>query len=259
MSNGAVLNFETQSTFEITVKAISEGGLEDVGQFVLTLLDVNEAPRLIPSGKLFVPEIPENPFQVGSPVIADDEDFGSSVSIILDTSATNDARFSVSATTGQIETNTGATFTAGETCFITLVALDQNLLASQPLTVEIEAIRGISPPQLETGQRFTVSEAASIGDAIDNSAIACTDPDNQELSFDILQTELLLNGTLQMVAGSGPFEIRGNRIHVAALLDFETQQSFSLVSCTDATSASCAWHRSTFRFGDNCNYCCGCR
>ena len=31
VSNGAVLNFETQSTFEISVKAISEGGLEDIG------------------------------------------------------------------------------------------------------------------------------------------------------------------------------------------------------------------------------------
>jgi Ca2+-binding RTX toxin-like protein len=227
VANGALLDFETTTSHNITVRVTDQGGLTFDNQFSIAVTDVNEATNHAPNGASLsggsVVENAANGTVVGT-VTGTDPDAGS----MLTYSLTNDAggRFTINSATGQITVANGALldFETATSHNITVRVTDQGgLIFDKNFTIGLsnanEAPTGAS---LSGG---SVAENAANGTVV--GTVTGTDPD----SGSVLTYSLTNNA-------GGRFTINSmtGQITVAngALLDFETATSHNItVRVTD--------------------------
>jgi c-di-GMP-related signal transduction protein len=107
VANGALLDFDTKSSHDVTVKATSSGG-DSTKTFTITLTDVNEGPGAITDANAAANTVAENAVLgavVGITAFADDPDAGDDVTYSLVDNA--GGRFAIDSNTGEVTVANG--------------------------------------------------------------------------------------------------------------------------------------------------------
>ena len=216
-SSGAIslakaLDYETTSSYTLTVEAADPGGLSDTASVAITVTNVNEAPAFDDAQYTFtVPEGSAIGHSVGTSA-ATDQDNGDTLT------------YSISGEAFEIDANGAITVAA---------ALDHETTESYSLTVTVEDGSGLSdtatvaitvtnvnevPSFDSTSYIFTVAENAILGELLGN--VSATDPDEHD--------------TLTYSIDGDKFTISaGGAVTVAQLLDYETAGSYSLTATVE--------------------------
>jgi hypothetical protein len=222
VNNSAALNFETNPTFTLVIRALDNGtpALSVNANAVINLSDINEAPTM--SAQTF--SINENA-AAGSAVgtmIATDPDNGQTITYSIQSGNTGTA-FAINPTSGAITVNNSAAldFETNPTFTLVIRALDNGTPA---LTVNANAVINLSDineaPTM-SAQTFSINENAAAGSAV--GTMIATDPDNgQTITYSIQSgntgTAFAINAT------SGAITVNNS-----AALNFETNPTFTLV------------------------------
>ena len=212
LSLAKTLDYETTSSYTLTVEAADPGGLSDTATVAITVTNVNEAPALDDTSYTFT--VPENSaigHSVGTAAATDQDD---------DDTLT----YSISGEAFEIDANGAITVAA---------ALDHETTESYSLTVTVEDGSGLSdmatvaitvtnvneaPSFDSTSYTFTVAENAILGELLGN--VSATDPDEHD--------------TLTYSIDGDKFTISaGGAVTVAQLLDYETAGSYSLTATVE--------------------------
>lgn len=238
--NGGALNFESTPQFTLQVK-VTDGGagnLNATQNVVIGVTDVNEAPS-IPAGQTF--QILENSAantNVGTVSASDPDSAAPNNTLNYSIVSGNPSNpFSINTATGQITVANPAALNFEVTPQFTLQVkvTDEgvgNLNSTQ--TVVINLIDANDPPTIPAGQSFTVAENSANGTTLGN--VQASDPDttapNNTKNFSI--TNGNTNNAFTINPSTGAIAVSN-----AAVLDFETTQSFGLtVTVTDGNGQS---------------------
>ena len=215
----AALDFETEPTHTITVRATDRAGLTYDQVFTITVTDVNEAPTALALQASAVPENAAAGTAVGTLSTSDPDQGDTHTYTLVDGTEV----FSIDGATVRVagpidfETDESLSFTvrvtdAGGATF------------EETFTVEVENENDNAPRAEE--QRFQVSESATAGTFV--GRVAAQDADGDLLAFALASSD-----------ASGPFEIEadgGLRVRDASQLDYEVRQSHLLaVGVSDGT------------------------
>ena len=210
ISVAKALDFETASSYTLTVEAADPGGLSETASVTVTVTDVNEAPVFDATEYTF--RVAENS-AVGTlvgTVAATDPDDGATLT------------YSISGETFEIDADTGAITVS--------VALDHEATESYSFTVSVEDEEGESgtvsvtitvtdvneaPSFDAAAYTFTVAENAVLGGLL--GTVSATDPDADD--------------TLSYSIGGVDFTISaGGAVTVARTLDYETAGTYNLTA-----------------------------
>ncbi|MBN1373577.1 MAG: cadherin repeat domain-containing protein, partial [Anaerolineaceae bacterium] len=140
VADAAPVDFETNPTFTLTVKAADAGGLFDEGTVIITLTDVNDAP-VVTDSTFSILETVANGSVVGT-VVASDQDAGQTLTYSITAGNTGNA-FAIDPTNGQITVadNTGFDYSTTPPFSLTIQVVDNgapNLSDSGTVTVNIQ-------------------------------------------------------------------------------------------------------------------------
>ena len=136
----AALDFETKSTYTVTITATDTGGLTGEIAVTITVTDVDETvPNSPPvfAATTATRSVAENTpaaTDIGSPITATDPDSGDTLTYTL--SGRDGASFSIVATTGQLQTKAALDFETKSTYTVTITATDNRGLTDE-ITVTI--------------------------------------------------------------------------------------------------------------------------
>ena len=225
VANGALLDFETATSHNITVRTTDTGGLTFDKVLTIPVTDVNEAipnsnPTDIALSNSAIAENSSNGTVIGNFSSAD-PDVGDthSYSLIDDASG----RFAVTGTQLTVANGTLLDFEAATSHNITVRTTDAGgLTFDKVLTIAVANVN--EQPTAITLDNNSVAENSTNGTAI--ATLSTTDPDaGDNHSYALLDT------------ASGRFQIVGNALQVAnqTLLDFEANASHNItVRSTDA-------------------------
>jgi VCBS repeat-containing protein len=148
VANGAALNFEAATAFNLTVRVADGGGLSSTATVTVNINNVNEAP-FIANQTFSVSENSANGTMVGT-VVASDPDAGDTKSFSI-TAGNAGGAFNINTSTGVISVANGA-------------ALDFEAAAAFSLTVEVADGGGLSSTATVTVNINNVNEAPFIAD-----------------------------------------------------------------------------------------------
>ncbi|GKS68322.1 hypothetical protein W03_03260 [Nitrosomonas sp. PY1] len=225
VANGTLLDYETATSHDITVRITDSGGLTYDKVFTINLTDINEAPTDLNLTGNTVAENATNGTPVGM-IAGTDPDNGDTLSYTLTNTA--GGRFAINSSTGEITVANG-------------MLLDYEAAASHSITVRITDSSGLTYDKTFAINLVNVNEApinlSLAGNSVAENALNGTpvgtvsgiDPDNGSI----------LSYTLTNTAG-GRFAINSStgEITVAngTLLDYETATSHSIaVRVTDSS------------------------
>ena len=217
ISVASALDYETASSYTLTVQAGDGNGGTATASVVITVTKVNESPTFDTASYAF--SIPEDTATGGSvgAVSASDPDEGQSVAYSI--TAGNDAgRFSINAGTGEVAVASALDHEAASSYTLTVQASDGNG-GMDTATVVITVTKVNNPPVFGSGTyAFTVSESATAGDVV--GSVAATDSDaGDELSYTI---------TAGNEAGKFAIVSADGQVTVAGALDHATAASYTL-------------------------------
>ena len=214
LSVAGALDYETTSSYALTVQAVDPDGLSDTAAVAVSVTDVNEAPALNSEEYSFtVSEDVAISTAVGS-VSATDPDVGDTLTFSI-TAGDDDGKFSIDpsgslSVAKALDHETAASYT------LTVQAADPGSL-SDTATVSVSVTDVNETPSFGAEEyTLTIAEDAATGAAV--GTVAAADPDEDALTYSI-------------TAGNddGKFRIdsRGSLL-VAGALDFETTSSYAL-------------------------------
>ncbi len=215
VANAAALNFESQSKFNLTIKAQDPGNASDTATVTVNLTDVNETPTA-------------NGF---STTLAENSSAGTTVGFVTGTDPDGDS-LQYSITGG----NTGGAFainaSTGRITVASSAALDFETQSAFNLTVQVRDpdnafvtttvavnVSDVNEAPAVNGFSTTLAENSTIGTSI--GAVTFSDPDSDLLSFTIVGGNL--GGAFVIDSATGVI-----RVANAAAVNFETHPSFSL-------------------------------
>jgi uncharacterized delta-60 repeat protein len=210
-------DFETKSSYSIRVRSTDQGGLFVEKTFVITVIDVNEAPTDISLSSSTIAENAAANTPVGTLSTAD-PDAGNSVAyaLVAGSGDANNAAFNIA---GSIlrATNT-FNFEAKSSYSIRVRSTDQGgLFTEKTLTITVTNIN-------ETPTDISLSSNSSAENAGANAvvgALSTIDPDSGN-TF-----------TYSLIMGAGDadnesFNINGSTLHAISGFNFETKSSYSV-------------------------------
>ncbi|GAA4422691.1 cadherin domain-containing protein [Bremerella cremea] len=234
VKTGAVLDYETDNSFDVTVTVTDQGGPEGAGfeltdtfDITITLGDVNEAPVITSGNSFSVNENTENDVVFGT-VTATDEDADDTSLNYTIIGGTGQAYFAIDPATGEISVldNSILDYESGVTSYtLEIQVYDQVvspetgivLTATQMVTVNINDIN--DAPTTTLSGTFQIPEDAQVGDVVttNGSAVAnlnafFADEDaGQTLSYQIVGGDP--NNYFAIVSdGNGGFNIVVNQL-----------------------------------------------
>ena len=237
IAGGKSLDYETTSSYslEVTVTDDHSSPLSDVGVFVISVTDVNEAPSL-PSTKSF--SIVENSnvgTLVGTALVNEytDPDAGSTASFSIHDYHGDGAKyFDLNSTTGQLSLR--STFLSYETVTSFLYTIHVTdgggLFDSCDVTISVTDVN--EEPVWITPQPGDVLEGVDIGANVtlfgEPLAFDAVDDDSDSLTFSIVSvngdTESKDQFTIQEVSGENSIYLQSN-----VVFDYETLSSYTVV------------------------------
>jgi len=226
VANGALLDFETQTSHQITVQAASNGGLATTQTFTINVADVNEPPGTPTDGNGAANQVVENATNgtlVGITASSIDPDVGDAVSYSL----TDDAggRFAINATSGAVTVANGSLldFEDAASHDITVRATSNGGLFTER-TFTIVVTDANEPPSIPVDGNAaadSVAENATNGTLVGITA-ASTDPDAGHVVTYSLTDDA--GGRFAINATTGVVTVANG-----ALLDFETATSHDII------------------------------
>ncbi|MDB5391851.1 MAG: cya 3, partial [Planctomycetaceae bacterium] len=220
----ASLDFEVQSTYSVRIHTTDAGGLTFEKVFTIFVTDVNDRPTDLNLSS--TTEAEDQP--VGTPIgtfSIVDEDAGDTFTYALvpSSGSADNARFRIVG--GVLQTNAVLNFEAQATYSIRVRTTDAGgLTFEKSLTITATNVNE-TPVDLQLSSS-TLPEEQPVGTVI--GTLSTTDPDVGD-TF-----------TYSLVIGTGSsdnalFQITGNTLQTNAILNFETQQTYSIrIRTTDA-------------------------
>ncbi|MFN3231367.1 MAG: cadherin domain-containing protein [Alphaproteobacteria bacterium] len=202
VANGSLLDYETATSHQITVRSTDQGGLTYDEAFNITLTDVAEAPTDISTTALAVDENASNGTSVGSVQSVTDPDVGDSHTYSL----TDDAggRFAINATTGAITVADGS-------------LLDYETATSHQITIQTTDAGGLTYSEVATVAINDVAEGGATeygisfdgsGDRLQDTSFSGFPTDTLTIEVDFKSTatgaDVEFNTLLSYVSGSEP-------------------------------------------------------
>ena len=228
----AVLDFETKSSYSVTV-SVSEGrGGSDSIAVTIDVLNVPEAPNFTDgdSATRTVVENTASGENIGAAVAATDDDGDTLIYTLGGTDATS---FSIVSTTGQLQTNAALDFESKASYSVTITASDGSLTDSIDVTIKVADVNeaGNDHPTFTEGSSTTrwVMENTAAGQNI-GTAVAATDVDTGDtLTYTLGGTDA---AAFSIVRTTG-------QLQTSAALDYDTKSSYSVtVSVSDSNGGS---------------------
>ena len=220
------LDYETQQSYLLHVKAEDGGGLSTIRVFNITIIDVNdEAPVLVPSSESVT--ISENAPR-GSRVAgftASDGDSGDGGVVEFSLGMGNYRNTFEISSSGVVTLARGLDYEKQKNYSLEVVARDSGsptLLRVAILTVNVENVND-NPPLFEIDSvSVLVSESASVGDSvIQVTATDADSPDSSGVTYSFL--------AVQPNDGSFTISSSSGTISLAAKVDYETTDRYTLL------------------------------
>jgi hypothetical protein len=219
---GAVIDFETDTSFEIKVLATSNDGSTSSAVFTIDVTNVNDKPRITVSEDTVDEGLPAATV-VGTLGTADIDVTSPVYTLVSGTGGTDNSRFSIVGT--ELRTRYLFNFETKSSYSIRVKMRDvDGTVINQVLIIKVGNVN--EKPTGLTLSPATIAENNAIGATV--GLLSGVDPDIADA----------LNYTL--VAGSGSadnsrFTIEGNQLKAKAVFDYETKRSYSIrVRVTDA-------------------------
>ncbi|MBI1345433.1 hypothetical protein GC163_04010 [bacterium] len=217
VANAAALDYETLSTYSLTVQVTDMGGLYRKAVMTINVLDISGKPNISPQ-MFTIPENRPNGSVVGT-VVATPLDRSDTLTYSLTGGNTNQA-FAINSSTGQITVNNinALDFETNPTFNVTVQVMNQNSdFRKAVMTINLTDIGGkpyVSP------QTFTVAENSPSGTVVGD--VVASSPDiGDTLTYSI--TGGNVGSAFRINANNGLISV--NR---AAALDFETRPTFNV-------------------------------
>jgi VCBS repeat-containing protein len=203
-----ILDYETQSSYQVTVRVTDSGGLSQERTFTVTVNDLNEAP-VINNQSLRVDENVANGTAVGT-VLASDADAGDHLTYAIVAGNTGGA-FAIESTTGGITVANRAAldYETNPTFHVTVRVTDTGGLATEAtVTISLNGVNE-APLILAPSVLFTQGAVPLVFRSADGTGISITDVDagagNIRVEIHITNGGVTLAGTagLTFVLGDG--------------------------------------------------------
>lgn len=223
VANSAVLNYEVISLFSLIVKVQDNGpgNLSSQAIVNISIVNINEAPVIVPNQSFTIAENSANSTIVGT-VQANDPDAGQALTYTIESGNLYGA-FSIGATTGVITVGNSSSLNFELYPFFDLAVKVQDNGSSSLSTIDTVTIilSNINEAPVLYSQVFSVLENSSNGTLL--GTIIAFDPDaGQSLSYSILSGNL--NNAFAINPGTGLLSVANS-----SALNFESNPTFSLV------------------------------
>ncbi|RYE84003.1 MAG: cadherin repeat domain-containing protein, partial [Methanosarcinales archaeon] len=223
---GAVLNFEVQPTYTLTLVATDARGASTSVPFVISLTNVNEAPSFVAGvGTRSVPESAIVGSAIGEPITATDPDAGTVLTYQILSVTPSSSLFSIDGLSGQLRVAAaGLDYELGPRSFTVVVkALDNGSPQYSVTTSVTVSVTDVQEPPVWSAStyRFTIAENSVAGSVV--GTISAVDPEGTAV-------------TLQLVSSSSLFAMStSGQFTVTTPPNFESDAAESLVvTATDA-------------------------
>ncbi len=229
----AALDYETKSTYSVTVSVSDGNGGTDSITVTIKVTDVDEntAP-VFTDGESTERSIAENTLSgvdIGDAVAATDADDDT---LEYSLGGTDAASFSINSTSGQIRTNVALDYETKNTYSVTVSVSDGNGGSdSIAVTIKVTDVDENSNPSFGTAENVTLNVNENTGTGIDiGDKVEATDPDTDDT------LEYSLGGT---DASSFSIDSTSGQIRTNAALDYETKNTYSVtVSVSDGNGGT---------------------
>ena len=227
LRTSAALDYETRSSYSVTVVAEDSEGANDSIEVTIEVTDANDPPSFDPDDNTRrVAENTELGRAIGDPVTATDPDAGGTLTYRLE--GTDAAAFDIDSTSGQLRTWAALDHEAQPSYSVTVVAEDSEG-ASDSIEVTIAVTNANEPPSFDTTSATrTVAENTEPGQAI-GDPVAATDPESDTLTYSLGGTD----------ADAFGIDEANGQLRTSAALDYETRSSYAVtVAAEDSEGAS---------------------
>ncbi len=194
VANGTLLDFETTTSHNITVRVTDAGGLSYDKQFTIGVTNVNEAPTAINGTLTSIVENSANGTSLGI-LTGTDPDAGDTLTFSLSDSA--GGRFAINSTTGEVTVADGTqlNFEAATSHNITVRVTDAGGLSyEKPFTIGITNVN--EAPVLVNNNTEVLDNGQTI--TLTNLNLLTSDQDNTAGELTYTVTSLTTNGTLEL-------------------------------------------------------------
>lgn len=201
--DNTLLDYETQTTHNVTVRATSTDGSSATQAFTITLLDENDNAPVITPGQTFnVAEDATNGTSVGTAVATDVDTVGSLQGWTI-TGGNTDGIFAINAATGEltIADNTNLDYETTPSYALSVTVSDGvNTSVPQTVTVNIENVNE-APVNSIPGAQLTSEDTPLVFSSAGGNAITVSDVDAG--SNPVIVTLTATNGTLTLGSTAG--------------------------------------------------------
>jgi len=224
LETNASFDYEVKNSYTVRVRVTDQGGLSYEKDFVITINNVNDAPTGISLDNASIAENNPAGTAVGN-FSATDQDAGDTFvySLVAGPGSTDNASFQIVG--DQLQTNAVFDYETQSSYSIRVRVTDAGGLTFETtFTINVTDVN--EAPTAIALDNNSVAENSPVGTAVGN--FSATDPDSGD-TF----TYALVAGVGD--TGNGSFQIVGNQLQTAAILDFEAQNSYSIrVQVTDS-------------------------
>ena len=213
------LDFESDSSYEVTVNVSDNNGGSDSIAVTITVTDVNEAPTFpsVSTTRTIAENVPAG-INIGNAVSAVDPD---SDDLTYTLSGTDAVSFDIESSTGQLKTKVPLDFETKSTFSVTVAASDGNLADTISVTIRVrdleEAPSNVAPVFAQDETTRSVAENTDTGQNI-GAPITATDEDSTTLVY-------LLSGT---DASSFSIDENTGQLKTSTALNFEKKTAYTI-------------------------------
>ena len=233
----AALDYETKSSYSVTVTAADPSTLSDTITVTITVTSVNDPPSFpaTETGDRTVPENTAAGRDIGAPVAASDADAGDTLTYTL--TGDDAASFDIDSSSGQLRTKAALDHETRDTYYVTVSVRDDKDATGNPdttvddtitVTVTVTDVNDAPVFPGPTDAR-SVAEGTPTGQNI-GAPVAATDDDSGDtLTYSLSGTDA---ASFDIVSTSGQLQTKSN-------LDYETRVSYTVtVTAKDPSNAS---------------------
>jgi VCBS repeat-containing protein len=217
VADATPLDFETTSSFNLTIQVQDGGGLTDSAGVIINLTDVNEPPA-VGDAVFSVTENSPNGTSVGV-VSAADPDTGDTLTYAI-TGGNTDGAFAIHATTGEITVANSGVLDHETNPTFNLTVLVQDAAGLNDSAAVTIHVTGINDGPTANDATFGLAENSASGTSV--GTVVATDPDPADtLTYSIIGGNT--GGAFTIDSGTGEIEVASS-----AALDYEMTPSFLL-------------------------------
>ncbi len=228
LQTNAALDYETKSSYSVTVTATDGDTLSDTITVTITVTNVDEAPSFT-EGSSATRSVAENTAadtNIGTAVAATDPDTGDTLTYTL--GGADAASFTINSTSGQLRTSGALDYETKTSYAVTITASDSELTDTIDVTISVTNVNEAPSFATTTATRSIAENTAA--DTNIGAAITATDVDaNTTLTYSLGGADA---ASFSIVSTSG-------QLQTNTALDHETKASYAVtVTATDGGNLS---------------------